>query len=119
MDYGSKVLLEILSEIQNMTVSDYNKLYDKKRHKESFNIILDLDMLNELLNDLNEIDEFNKENFQRLHYMKIEAISKKGTDEGAVLIDGQWIPKSQLRCDFDGNLWVSLWFYDKITKDKR
>ena len=70
-------------------------------------------MLDKLLNDIDVLSEFDKENYQQLHYMKIEAISKQGTDEGAALIDEQWIPKSQLRSDFDKNIYISLWYYGK------
>ena len=61
-------------------------------------------MLDTLLDDLDVLTEYDKDKYQRLHFMEIEAVSKQGTLEGAALIDGQWIPKSQMRCDFDGNL---------------
>jgi len=71
-------------------------------------------VLDKLSNDLDVISEYDKENYQRLHYTKIEAISKQGTDEGAALIDGRWIPKSQMKCDFEGNIYVTLWMYSKL-----
>jgi len=71
-------------------------------------------MLNDLLNDLDVLSEYDKENYQQLFYKKIEMVSKKGTSEGAALIDSQWIPKSQMKCDFDKNLYVTLWMYSKL-----
>jgi len=73
-------------------------------------------MLKDLLNDLDVLSEYDKENYQQLFYKKIEMVSKKGTSEGAALIDGQWIPKSQMRCDFDKNLYVTLWMYSKLKE---
>ena len=71
-------------------------------------------MIDKLIDDLNVISEYDKENYQKLHYMKIEQVSKPGTDEGAALIDGRWIPKSQMLCDFDNNLYVANWLYAKL-----
>ncbi len=33
--------------------------------------------------------------------------------EKAVCIDGHWLPKVYVRCDFDGNLYVADWLYGK------
>ncbi len=71
-------------------------------------------MLDNLLNDLDVLTELDKENYQKLHYTKIEAISKKGEYDGAALIDGKWIPKSQMKCDFDKNIYVTSWMYSKL-----
>ena len=71
-------------------------------------------MLDELLNDLDVLTEFDKENYQELKFTEIEAISKKGTDQGAAKIDSQWVPKSQMKCDFDKNIYVTIWFYAKL-----
>ena len=70
-------------------------------------------MIDKLLNDIDVLSEFDREYYQRLHYIKIEAISQQGNDEGAALIDNRWIPKSQLRSDFDKNIYVSLWYYGR------
>lgn len=71
-------------------------------------------MIDKLINDLDVLNEYDKENYQQLHYMKIEAVSKQGSDEGAALIDGRWIPKSQMKCDFDKNIYLTLWMYSKL-----
>jgi len=71
-------------------------------------------MLTDLLNDLDVISEYDKEDYQQLHFTKIEMISKKGTSEGAALLDGRWVPKSQMKCDFDKNLFVTLWMYSTL-----
>jgi len=65
-----------------------------------------------LLDDLDVLDEFIKDDYQKLTFKEIEAVSHPGkNDEGAALIDGRWIPKSQMRCDFDKNIYVSNWFF--------
>ena len=66
----------------------------------------------EITKALEEIDvltEYDKNEYQQLRFMKIDGISEK-----ALLIDDRWIPKSQLRCDFDNNLYVANWLYDKL-----
>lgn len=71
-------------------------------------------LIDVLLDDIDVLDEYVKQDFQRLYYTTIEAVSKQGTPDGAALIDGRWIPKSQLRCDFDKHLYVSHWMYSKL-----
>jgi len=64
----------------------------------------------ELINELDVIDQFDLENFTELKVgFAVGAITPK-----AALISGDWFPKSQLRTDPDGNLWVSNWLYNKI-----
>lgn len=70
-------------------------------------------MVKELLEDLDVLDEYSKKDYQLMDYHSIGVISKKGSSEGAVLIDDKWIPKSQLRCDVDGNLYISHWMVSK------
>jgi len=67
--------------------------------------------LKTLLDDLTVIDQFTKDDYQRLHYMKIITVTEKAT-----LIDDRWIPKSQMATDVDGNLYVTHWMYDKLEK---
>lgn len=63
----------------------------------------------EIFETIDVLSDWDVDSFQKLHYMKIETATKK-----AVLIDTEWIPKSQLRCDHDENLYVSNWLYDKL-----
>lgn len=70
--------------------------------------------LSDLLDDLDVYTQNDREHYQQFNFEKIEIITKQGTFQGAVLIDGNWIPKSQLRCDFDKNLYISLWKYAQI-----
>lgn len=70
-------------------------------------------MLENLLNELSPYSEYDRDSYRRLEFEKIEVVTKKGRDGGAALIDGRWIPKSQLKCGVDGELYVSNWFYDK------
>ena len=68
-----------------------------------------------LLDDLDVLDEFIKDDYQKLAFREIEAVSHPGeNDEGAALIDSRWIPKSQMRCDFDKNIYVINWLYAKL-----
>jgi len=71
-------------------------------------------MLEILLPDINHITDQDRRKFRRLHYMKIKAVSQRESEKGAALIDGKWIPKSQLRYDKEGHLWISTWMYNKL-----
>jgi len=74
-------------------------------------------MINQLLNEIDVLDDYSKDQFQKFPFEKVGAITpdKSAVARGAAMIDGRWVPKSQLRCDFDGNLYVANWLYDKIT----
>lgn len=71
-------------------------------------------LIDKLLDDLDVISQLDIDQYQRLEFEKIQAISKQGTPNGAVKIDDIWYPKSQLRTDPDGNVWVSHWFLSKF-----
>lgn len=53
---------------------------------------------------------------------KVKVVSQKGTKSGALLCVNTlinkegWVPKSQLRCDEEGQLYVLLWFVDKLPR---
>lgn len=73
------------------------------------------DKLDILLDDIWPLASGDEEEFQELEYDEIEAVSYQGDDEqGAALIDGNWIPKSQLRSDSEGGLYISVWLYAKL-----
>ncbi len=58
--------------------------------------------------DIDVINSLEKEQFVRLEAPEV------GYDTpGALKVDNRWIPKSQLRQDFDGNLYVADWLYGK------
>lgn len=67
-----------------------------------------------LCDDLDILDEYTKPDYIELDNPRIERISKPGSYDGAALIDGEWVAKSLLRCDPEGNLWVRDWKYEQI-----
>jgi len=63
-----------------------------------------------LINELDVLDQFDLENYTMLgHEYDVRAISLK-----AALLGEVWFPKSQLRTDPDGNIYVSNWLYEQI-----
>ena len=58
--------------------------------------------------DIDIISELDKGDFVMLENPNLQFAKGK-----ALLIDGHWVPKSQVRCDFDGNLYVADWLYGK------
>jgi hypothetical protein len=70
-----------------------------------------MDNLARLADELEVYSEYDRETFKKLEYEKIEVISPK-----AVLIDGNWFPKSQLKVDVDSNLYSAGWLYDKTYR---
>ncbi len=62
-----------------------------------------------LLDQLGVITEYDRANYVRLEAdAEVRQISKR-----AAWVNGVWVPKSMMRCDFDGSLWVADWFYGK------
>jgi len=49
--------------------------------------------------------------FSPFDYNTIQAVTEK-----AALIDGKWIPKSQLRTDPEGTLYISDWFLSTLRR---
>ena len=66
-------------------------------------------ILADILDTLSVLTEFDKADYQELPYENIE-----GKTDKAVKFDGHWIPISQLRCDFEKNIYISVWLYTKI-----
>lgn len=64
--------------------------------------------LTDKLNDVEVLTEYDRDDFSNYNYTEINAVSKK-----AVMIDGEWLPKSQIRLDFDGNIYVANWLLNK------
>jgi hypothetical protein len=64
-----------------------------------------------LLEDLDVLTEFDKNDFE--HFSEPEPEFTAVT-LNAVLYYGRWIPKSQMRCDFDGNLYIANWLAMKL-----
>jgi hypothetical protein len=69
---------------------------------------------------------FTKEehdDYVELENIIVDGVSQKGTTSGAFLIrcdnfDGQkWVPKSQLRADFDDVIYISEWFNQKLKEE--
>ena len=62
-----------------------------------------------LIDELDVLDQYTKDDFQLLDYDDVEMVTDK-----AVLIDGVWVPKSQMRTDPDGELYVIHWLFSKV-----
>jgi len=62
------------------------------------------------LDDIDLLDEDSRrsDKWQPFEYEKLGTGSEK-----AIMLDGKWVPKSQLRLDADYKLWMSTWWYDK------
>lgn len=67
--------------------------------------------MNQRLEDITEVGDM--EDVDNLLYEEISHVSEKAVL--FVMQDGKekWIPKSQLRVDFEGTLYVSNWFASK------
>lgn len=61
-----------------------------------------------LLDQLDVITEMDRGDYVCLDDRPVEQVWKK-----AALIGGVNVPKSLMRCDFDGNIFVIDWFYGK------
>lgn len=61
-----------------------------------------------LVNQLDPVTEFDRDQYVRLDSPLVEQVWKK-----AALIDGVNVPKSLMKCDFDGSIFVIDWFYGK------
>ena len=61
-----------------------------------------------LIDQLDVITEFDRDQYVKLDDSIVEQVGKK-----SALIDGIWVPKSLMRCDFDGDMYVVDWFYGK------
>lgn len=61
-----------------------------------------------LVDQLDVITEYDRDQYVMLEDSIVERVGKK-----AALIDGIWVPKSLMRCDFDDSLYVADWFYGK------
>jgi len=62
-----------------------------------------------LLDSLDGLTEFDKEYFELIRNPDFEAITLN-----AVLYRGRWLPKSRMRTDFDGNIYVENWLAAKL-----
>jgi len=68
-------------------------------------------MYNELLESLDLVSRFDIEDYEKIGRPKVKAMTEK-----AVLLNDIWIPKSQLRTDTHGNLYLARWLYEKTFK---
>ncbi len=58
--------------------------------------------------DIDVISEFDRGDYVKLDRPNIEASTEK-----ALKIEGHWVPKVYVRCDFDEDLYVADWLYGK------
>jgi hypothetical protein len=66
-------------------------------------------------NDIDVLTEFDKEDFEQLEEIKVVGITEKALKiENIVNGKTNWLPISQLRIDFDGNIWVKNWLRLRI-----
>ena len=64
---------------------------------------------NDFLNRLEPINERIEHEYTLLAFdFKIEAMTEK-----AVLVDGEWLPLSQMRVSRNGDVYMKNWLYDK------
>lgn len=68
-----------------------------------------MDNNKKLLDVLNVYSDYDKETHSKLKFSIVDAVTKK-----AALIDGEWVPLSQMKCDVDGNLYVANWLWEKL-----
>ena len=70
----------------------------------------------ELINKLDVIDHFTKDDYVQLEYWEPLNSSDKAVflDTGTLEL---WFPFSQLRTDVDGNLYLARWLYDNYFMD--
>lgn len=65
--------------------------------------------LDKLAEELDVFSDYDKDSYHKIEYEELKVIPNKK----AVLIDGHWIAKSQMKVDSDSNLYVSEWLYRK------
>ena len=65
----------------------------------------------EILETIDTLTSLDKDSYQELPYTDLEVATEK-----AVLVGERWIPKSQLKCDFDENLYITNWLFDKLQQ---
>lgn len=61
------------------------------------------------IDNLDVLTEFDKDDFEILHEQDFTMETLN-----AVLYHGRWVPKSQLRCDFDNNIYIAKWLAAKL-----
>ena len=66
--------------------------------------------VDELFDTLDVYSEYDRERYQKIEYRKIETATPK-----AALLDGKWIPKSQMKCGTSDEIYVSNWMFDKLN----
>ena len=59
-------------------------------------------------NDIDVLSHFDQNDYVKLENPKLDRITEK-----AIRVDGHWVPKVYVRCDFDGNLYIADWLYGK------
>lgn len=74
------------------------------------------DAVKVLLDDLDVISSISiqDEDWVKLDFGKytVTQVSKPGNiAKGAAIVNGQWIPKSQMKCDFQGNIYIRGYVY--------
>ena len=67
------------------------------------------DGLTMLADELEPYSEYDRDDYTKVEYDELKVIPGKK----AVLIDGRWIAKSQMKVDTDLNLYVKNWLYEK------
>ncbi len=62
-----------------------------------------------LLDEIDVLSEYDRDNYQVIDMALVEYVSEK-----AAMINGEWLPKSTLRTDMEGNIFLANWKYAQI-----
>lgn len=67
----------------------------------------------QFFNDLDVITEFDKNAFEKQSALFFDTLESQ-TDKAVKRSDGKWLPKSQMRCDFDENIYIANWLAKQL-----
>jgi len=59
-----------------------------------------------LPDDIDVLSHLDREDYVKLENPRIDHSTEK-----AIKVDGHWVPKVYVRCDFDSNIYVVDWLY--------
>lgn len=104
-DAEEKAKIRFQAALEELRKSKSNK---PKKHMETRHSGSS-DGLITLADELEPYSEYDRGDYTKAEYDELKVIPGKK----AVLIDGRWIAKSQMKVDTDFNLYVKNWLYEK------